>query len=106
MLTERTREKLINASSTNATLPNSLSAWFEVPDHWSRTQESLELRNEWLSAERDDVVQYVKMLKKLAVYLAGKAEGSTNIHLGTFFKKSEENFPDYLCNEIAIGRLD
>jgi hypothetical protein len=106
MYTKSKEEQSAISEDTVVELPKSLRNWFEAPDHWSKNRESLAMQNEWLSAERDEVVQYVKLLKKMALYLARKTEGNTDRSLLNFFQKAEQSFPDYLCNEIAISLSD
>ena len=88
----------------HASLPDELRTWFVYPDEWTKNQESLEMRNEWLLAEREEVIQYVKLLKKLVVYLAEKTEISTDVVSRKFFSKAEQHLPRYVCKEIEVGR--
>jgi hypothetical protein len=106
MYGEKMEMSPMKETDTLVELPNTLRNWFEAPDQWSRNQESLEMRNEWLSAERDDVVQYVKMLKKLALYLARNSRGMKGKALRTFFTKAEQDFPNYLRIEMAIEQSE
>jgi len=86
----------------NVGLPDALRRQFLCSDEWSSNQESLEMRNEWLVAEREEVMPYVILLKKLAVYLAGKTDISTEKLSGTLFEKAEQNLPEYLRSEIEV----
>ena len=106
MVEEKTRTMPSIGTEPTVKLPVTLRNWFEIPDRWSRDQESLKMRHNWLLAERDEVVQYVKMLKKLAVYLGRKTNGNVHLKLGAFFEKAEQNFPEYLCNEMAIRLVE
>jgi hypothetical protein len=87
-------------------LPEALQKWFVYPDEWSSKQEALEMENELLLAEREEVVQYVRILKKLAVYLAEKTDVSTETLFETFFFKAEINLPDYLREELEVASLN
>jgi len=103
MVVETEKEIFTSGSDEKAGLPDALRKWFVYPDEWSRNQESLEMRNEWLLAEREEVMQYVILLKKLAVYLAGKTDISIEKLSGTLFKNAEQFLPEYLRKEIEVG---
>jgi hypothetical protein len=83
-------------------LPDSLRRQFSYPDEWIREREAAELENEWLQAERDEVMQYVRILKKLAIYLAGKADINSEKLSSGFFTKAEKNIPEHLQREMEI----
>ena len=100
----RTKEEISSIGlNENVGLPDALRRRFGYSDEWSRDQESLEMRNEWLVAEREEVMQYVILLKKLAVYLAGKTDISTEKLSGTLFMKAEQSLPEYLRKEIEVS---
>jgi hypothetical protein len=83
-------------------LPEALRKQFMYPDEWIKEQEAVEMENQWISAERDEVVQYVKTLKMLSVYLTGKTSIPREKLLGEYFRKTEQNFPEYLQKEMEI----
>ena len=89
-----------------ASLPEALQKWLVYPDELSSKQETLEMENELLLAEREEVVQYVRILKKLAVYLAGKTDVSAEKLNNDFFAKAEKNLPDYLREELGVASLN
>jgi hypothetical protein len=93
-----------NGKVKSADLPDELRSWFVCPDEWIKNQESLEMRNEWLLAEREEVIQYVKILKKLVVYLAEKTEISTDVLSRKIFSKAEHFLPEYMRKEIEVGK--
>jgi hypothetical protein len=84
-------------------LPESLRKQFANPDALVKVQEAIEIENEWLLAEREEMVEYIRTLKKLAVYLAGKTDTCSDARCGGFFNKAERLFPNYLQKEIEIG---
>ena len=92
-----------NSRDEKAGLPDSLRKQFLVPDEWVKEQEAREMENEVLVAEREEVMRYVILLKKLVVYLAGKTDISTEMLSGTLFEKAELNLPEYLRKEIEVG---
>ena len=83
-------------------LPESLRKQFMYPDEWIKQQDAIQTENEWLIAERDEVMQYVKTLKMLTIYLTGKTSIPRDKLLGEYFKKAEEKFPEYLRKEINV----
>ncbi|MBW1672563.1 MAG: hypothetical protein JRJ45_02770 [Deltaproteobacteria bacterium] len=84
-------------------LPEILSQLFEDPDEWIREQEAFHKRNENLLAEHDELIQYVKALKMLAVYLTDKNNMNRENLSGMYFEKAEEQLPEDLRKEIGVG---
>jgi predicted nuclease with TOPRIM domain len=82
--------------------PDTLRRQFMYPDEWSNEQEDLRMENEWLQAERDEVVEYIKTLKILSIYLNGKTSVPHENIVGDYFRRAEQNFPEYLQKELAI----
>jgi hypothetical protein len=95
-------EVISGLQTESAGLPEALRKQFMYPDEWIKEQEAVEMENQWISAERDEVVQYVKTLKMLSVYLTGKTSIPREKLLGEYFRKVEQNFPEYLQKEMEI----
>jgi len=83
-------------------LPETLRKQFMYPDEWIKEQEAVEMEKQWISAERYEIVQDVKTLKMLSVYLTGKTSIPREKLLGDYFRKAEQNFPEYLQKEMEI----
>ena len=83
-------------------MPEALRKQFMYPDAWVKQQDAIQTENDWLIAERDEVMQYVKTLKMLTIYLTGKTSIPRDRLLMEYFKKAEENFPEYLRKEINV----
>jgi hypothetical protein len=83
-------------------MPEALRKQFMYPDAWIKQQDAIQTENDWLIAERDEVMQYVKTLKMLTIYLTGKTSIPRDRLLMEYFKKAEENFPEYLRKEINV----
>jgi hypothetical protein len=83
-------------------LPDALRNWFVYPDEWVKEQDALKMQNEWLQAEREEILQYVKNLKMFAVYLSGKTKIGENNLSNINFERAEKNLPEYLRKEIEV----
>jgi hypothetical protein len=103
-LVETKNEIAPNGEVKSAGLPDELRSWFVCPDEWIKDQESLEMRHEWLLAEHEDVIRYVKLLKKLVVYLAEKTEISADVLSRKVFSKAEQYLPEHVRKEIEVGK--
>jgi hypothetical protein len=83
-------------------LPDALRNWFVYPDELVKEQDALKMQNEWLQAEREEILQYVKNLKMFAVYLSGKTKIVDNNLSNINFERAEKNLPEYLRKEIEV----
>jgi hypothetical protein len=76
---------------------------FTISDGSMSKKDAIEMGFGLLLAQRDELVEYVKTLKVLAIYLAG----STGIHpeklSAKFFKRAEQHFPEYMRKEMDVG---
>jgi hypothetical protein len=109
---ETEKEIYISSPNEKPGLPEALRKWLVYPDEWTMERDSIQMQNDLLQAERDELLQYVKNLKKLAVYLIGKTELSesnlSNIDFDKAnlsnidFDKAEKYIPGYLRKEIEI----
>jgi hypothetical protein len=84
-------------------LPDTLRNWLVYPDALNLERESIQMHNEWLQAERDEIVQYVRTLKKLALHLNGKNAMGNNYASRITFEKAEKDLPDYLRKEVEVS---
>jgi hypothetical protein len=84
-------------------LPESLRKQLLYPDGWIKENEAVKFENEWLMAEREEIVSYVKTLKMLSLYLTGKTSIPREELLGNYFAKAEQNFPEHLRSELEIS---
>jgi hypothetical protein len=98
-------EKEICASIRNDSpgLPEVLRNWLVYPDALNLEREADRMQNEWLQAERDEIVQYVRTLKKLALHLDGKNVMGNKYAPRISFEKAEKNLPEYLRKEVEVG---
>jgi hypothetical protein len=85
-------------------LPKSLQEWLVLPDEWVMELDATQLQNDLLLAERDELVEYVKNLKKLAIYLISKTELSERNLSCINFDMAEKYLPGYLRKEIEINK--
>jgi hypothetical protein len=83
-------------------LPEALRKWLAYPDEWVMERDAIQMQNDLLQAERDELVQYVKNLKKLAIYLIGNTENGENNLSNINFEKVEKYIPGYLRKEIEV----
>ena len=84
-------------------LPDSLREWLVYPDEWVMERDAIQMQNELLQTERDELLQYVRNLKKLAVYLSGKTSIGENYLSTINFEKAEENLLDSLRKQIKVA---
>ena len=91
-----------NVLDEKADLPEVLCQLFEDPDEWLSEQVAIHERNKCLLVEREELLQYVKALKMLAVYLTDKNNMSRENLSGFYFEKAEEQFPEDLRNKIGV----
>jgi hypothetical protein len=83
-------------------LPEKLLEWLVYPDKWVKELEAIQMQNDLLQAERDELVDYVRNLKKLALYLINNSSQAVEKLSHLNFSEVEKNFPGYLRNEIEV----
>lgn len=93
----------ISGLDEKQSLPKSLREWFDLPDDLVMERDSNQLQNDLLLAERDEMIEYVKNLKKLAIYLIAKTEFSERNLSNINFDMAEKYLPGYLRKEIEIN---
>lgn len=86
-----------------SSMPESLRKELLYPDGWMKEKEAIQLENEWLVAEREEVIRYIKTLKMLSLYLTGKTNIPREKLLGDYFQKAEQDFPEYLRKDLEIS---
>lgn len=102
IVVETENEIYVSGLDEKPGLPEALRKWLVYPDEWVMERDAIQMQNELLQAERDELMQYVKNLKKLAVYLIGKTElGEKNLS-NINFEKAEKYLPGYLRKEIEV----
>jgi hypothetical protein len=69
---------------------------------WMGKQDAIEMGIESLISDRDELVEYVKALKILAVYLVGTNQIRPIQLSEEYFVKAEKNFSDTVRREIDI----
>ena len=96
------QEKIVVGQDENSTLPESLLEWLIYPNQWVMERDSMQMQNDLLQAERDELLDYVLNLKKLAIYLYGCSNMASE-HLSKIdFSEVEKKLPGYLRKEIEI----
>ena len=68
-----------------------------------RKHDSIEMGFELSLAERDELIEYVKALKILAIYLSGRRNIRPENLSDDYFIKAERNFPEYRRREMDVG---
>lgn len=86
-----------------ARLPEKLLEWLLYPDEWVMEREAMQMQNDLLQAERDELVEYVRNLKKLALYLVDNSNQVTRKLSPLDFSEVEKKLPGYLRKEIEVG---
>jgi hypothetical protein len=76
---------------------------FTNSEGWNTKQEAIEMGFELLFAERDELLDYVKALKTLAVYLTGRTKIRSENLIHGYFVSAEKNFPEYIRREMSVG---
>jgi hypothetical protein len=84
-------------------LPERFHRISTIPNGMMSKQDAIEMRFGLLLAERDELVEYVKALKVLAVYLAGSTSIRPENISARYFTKAEQNFPEYMRREMDVG---
>jgi hypothetical protein len=84
-------------------LPDSLRRQLLNLDGWNVERDAMQMRNDWLQAERDEIVEYVRTLKKLALYMNAKSSTGDKPFPKISFENVEKNLPDYLREEIDVS---
>lgn len=84
-------------------LPKPLRKRLLDQDNSNLERDALRMRNEWLQAERDEIVEYVRTLKKLAIYMNEKTSSSVKFLPRINFDRVEQNLPEYLRKEIEVN---
>jgi ribosomal protein S18 len=70
---------------------------------WNTKQEAIEMGFELLFAERDELIDYVKALKTLAVYITGRTKIRSENLINGYFVSAEKNFPEHMRREMSVG---
>jgi hypothetical protein len=103
MVTGTEMEMYHEIRTEGASLPEALRKEFMYPDNWAKEKEAVQIENEWLIAEREEVLGYIKTLKMLSLYLTGKTNVPREKLLNDYFRKAEQDFPEYLQKELEIS---
>ena len=99
---ETEREIYINDVEGKSSLPDSLREWLVYPDDWVKERDAIQMQNDLLQAERDELLQYVKNLKKLAIFLIRKTELSERNLSNINFDSAEKYLPGYIREVIEV----
>lgn len=102
IIVENEKGILLSGLEENPGLPGALRKWLEYPDDLVRERDAIQLHNEWLQAEREEILRYIKNLKMLVMYLSGKNKINESDLSNINFVRAEKNLPEYLRNEIEV----
>ena len=102
IIVENKKETLLISLEEKPGLPDALRKWLEYPDEWVRERDEIILQNEWLQAEREEILRYLKNLKMLVINLSGRNRINENDLSNINFERAEKNLPEYLRNEIEV----
>ncbi len=102
MIVGNEKEIYVSGLDDKQGLPDALRKLLVYPDEWVMERDGLQMQNDLFQAERDELMQYVKNLKRLAIYLIGKTELGENNLSNINFEKAEKYLPGYLRKEIEI----
>lgn len=75
---------------------------FASSGSWMSKHDAIEKGVESLLADRDELIEYVKALKALAIYLTNTTHIRPHQLSEEYFLRAEENFADYLRREIDV----
>ena len=102
IIVENEKGILLSGLEENPGLPDELRKWLEYPDELVRERDAIQLHNEWLQAEREEILRYLKNLKMLVINLSGRNRINENDLSNINFVRAEKNLPEYLRNEIEV----